>query len=373
MITFAILFEACENMKLKTINKYSVIGLMSGTSLDGIDVAFCDFEWGKKQWHFSIKVAETFNYSSKWKTKLSSAPSLSGEKLKQLHSEYGRFLGELINQFVKKNKIKKVDLISSHGHTIFHQPKNKFTFQLGDGNALHAVTGLPVAFDFRSLDVALGGEGAPLVPIGDQLLFADYDVCVNLGGIANLSLDVKGKRKAFDVCFCNMALNYLSGKQGKDFDENGNLSSQGSVNEKLLNALSKIYQESGNKKPSLAREGFENEFLPLLENDKIDLPDRLRTVCESIANEIAMAIPTAKKKPKLLTTGGGAHNDFLIGLLKQKLSKQVEVFIPNNTIIDFKEALVFAFLGVLRSRGEINVLKSVTGAKRDSCSGVLVR
>ncbi len=371
MITFAILFEACENMKLKTINKYNVIGLMSGTSLDGVDVAFCHFEFKKKQWHFSIEAASTFRYSSDWKNKLSSAQLLSGEKLIQLHSAYGRFLGELCNQFIKKNKVKNIDLISSHGHTIFHQPKEKFTFQLGDGNALHAVTGLPTAFDFRSLDVAHGGEGAPLVPIGDQFLFSEYDVCLNLGGIANLSLEVKGKRKAFDVCFCNMALNYLSGKLGKDFDENGKLSSQGSVNEKLLSDLNRIYSSSRNKRPSLAREGFEKEFLPLIKNDEIDLPDRLRTVCESIVNEIALAMPS-KKKLKLLVTGGGAHNNFLIRLLRQELSGQVELVIFDKTIIDFKEALVFAFLGVLRLKGEISVLKSVTGAKRDSCSGVLV-
>lgn len=346
--------------------------MMSGTSLDGVDVAFCHFELKKKQWHFSIDVAQTFPYSTEWKNKLSSSQLLSGEKLIQLHSEYGRFLGELCIRFVRKYKIKKVDLIASHGHTVFHQPQNKFTFQLGDGNALHAITDLPVAYDFRNLDIGLGGEGAPLVPIGDQLLFSEYDVCLNLGGIANLSMEVNGKRKAFDICFCNMALNFLSAKAGKDFDENGKLSSQGKVNEKLLNKLGKIYSAVRNKRPSLARESFEKEIRPLIEPDDADLYDRLRTVCESIAAEIARAIPRPKKKLKLLATGGGAHNDFLIELLRLKLASRVEIIVPRKTTVDFKEALVFAFLGVLRLRGEINVFKNVTSAKRDSCSGILV-
>jgi anhydro-N-acetylmuramic acid kinase len=271
-----------------------------------------------------------------------------------------------------ERKLKKIDLISSHGHTIFHQPQNKFTFQLGDGNALHASTNLPVAFDFRSLDVTLGGQGAPLVPIGDQLLFHNYDACLNLGGIANVSMQVKKQRIAYDICYCNMALNLLSSKTGKEFDENGKLASLGTLNKKLLSDLTKVYSAIRSKRPSLAREGFEREILSLIENDSVSLSDRLRTVCESVANEIALAIPVSKKKLKLLATGGGAHNHFLIKLIQEKLSAKAEVVVPNKTIVDFKEALIFAFLGVLKLRGEINVLKSVTGASRDSSSGILV-
>jgi anhydro-N-acetylmuramic acid kinase len=290
----------------------------------------------------------------------------------QLHSEYGDYLGRLCNQFIKKNAAKEIDLIASHGHTIFHQPENKFTFQLGDGNAIHAATGLPVAFDFRSLDVMLGGEGAPLVPMGDRLLLSEYDVCLNLGGIANLSIEVNQVRKAFDVCFCNMALNYLSYKVNKDFDENGSMASLGVVNQKLLSDLDKIYAGSRKKKPSLAREGFEKNIQKLLDDESISVNDKLRTVCESVVNEIALSVPRSKKKLKLLATGGGARNTFLIQLLQQKFPKEVEVVVPDKTTIDFKEALVFALLGVLLLRKETNVLKSVTGASRDSCSGVLV-
>jgi anhydro-N-acetylmuramic acid kinase len=345
---------------------------MSGTSLDGVDIALCNFELNGNRWHFSIKEAKTIKYSAGWKKKLSTAQSLSSQKLLQLHSQYGTYLGELCNRFITERKVKKVDLISSHGHTIFHQPSNKFTFQLGNGNALYAATHLPIAFDFRSLDVTLGGQGAPLVPIGDELLFSNYDACLNLGGIANVSMQVNKKRIAYDICYCNMALNLLASKTGKPFDENGRLALQGVVNKKLLSDLSKVYSANRAKRQSLAREGFESKILALIENDSVSLNDRLRTVCESVANEIVEAVPTSKKKLKLLVTGGGAHNRFLINLIQEKLSK-VEVVVPSKTIVDFKEALIFAFLGVLKFRGEINVLKSVTGASRDSSSGILVK
>ena len=351
---------------------FSAIGIMSGTSLDGVDFAYSKFILKKKHWQFSIQTSQTFSYPKEWRSKLSSAHLLSGEDLLVLNSQYGKFLGQQCNQFIKQKKIKKIDLIASHGHTIFHQPRKKFTFQLGDGNAMHAAIGLPIAFDFRSLDVALGGEGAPLVPIGDKHLFSDFDICLNLGGIANLSMEVNGKRKAFDICFCNMILNYLSAKAGKDFDKNGMLASKGSINQKLLNSLEKIYHSNGKKKPSLGREGFEKEFQSLFDNKSIPLNDRLRTACESIASEIASSIPTSNKKMKLLTTGGGALNSFLIELIGSKLPAKTKVIIPSKTIINFKEALVFAFLGVLRLQGENNVLKSVTGASYNSCSGVLI-
>ncbi len=345
---------------------------MSGTSLDGVDFAYCKFTLKKGNWEFSIESAQTFPYPKEWRNKLANAHLLSGEALLELNSKYGKYIGQLCNQFIKQKKIKEIDLIASHGHTIFHQPKNKFTFQLGDGNAMHAKIGFPIVFDFRSLDLALGGEGAPLVPIGDKYLFSDFDICLNLGGIANLSMDVNGKRKAFDICFCNMLLNYLSMKAGKDFDKNGIMARKGTVNKLLLNSLQKIYNRNQKKKPSLSREGFETEFQTLLDNESISLNDRMRTACESIADEIAYSIPDSKKKMKLLATGGGSSNEFLIQLIENKLSSITKVIIPSRTIINFKEAMVFAFLGVLRLRGENNVLKSVTGSTHNSCSGVLI-
>ncbi|MBS1680251.1 MAG: anhydro-N-acetylmuramic acid kinase [Bacteroidetes bacterium] len=357
-------------MQEKPVSKYRVIGLMSGTSLDGVDIAVGTFHYKKMKWSFSVEAAKTFAYTQMWQEKLKTAHLLPGEQLLKLHVEYGEFLGQLCNQFIKKNRVNKIDLVASHGHTIFHQPKNGFTFQLGDGFTLHSATGLPVACDFRSQDVALGGEGAPLVPIGDTLLFPNYNACLNLGGIANVSFQNKNKTIAFDICFCNLALNHLSAIANKKFDANGELAKSGTVDKSLLQSLQKIYSGYRTKRPSLAREDFEKEVLQLLNNESISVADRLRTVCEAIAEEIAFAVPI--KKNNVLLTGGGAHNRFLVQLLRLKLP-QSNLTVPDKIIVDFKEALVFAFLGVLRLRGEINVLKSVTGSKKDSCSGIFIR
>jgi anhydro-N-acetylmuramic acid kinase len=356
---------------MKEKNKYRVLGLMSGTSLDGLDIVYCKLIHKKKKWKFEIINGSTLSYSAVWKKKLSGAHTLKATDLLSLHSEYGIFLGQSSKDFIAKHKIRKIDFISSHGHTIFHQPERNFTFQLGEIGAIHNASQLPVVADFRSLDVTMGGEGAPLVPIGDRYLFHDFDVCLNLGGISNLSAEVKGLRKAFDVCFVNMGLNYLSQQAGKEFDRNGELAAAGKINSSLLQKLAKVYTPLSKKRPSLGREGFEKWIQPLLKDKKISLNDRLRTFNESIAREISNAVPKSDKKIKLLATGGGAFNTFLIQLLKEKLKGRVEVIIPEKKIIDFKEALVFALLGVLRVRNEINVLKSVTGAKGDSSSGVI--
>jgi len=357
---------------MKTQSKYNVIGLMSGTSLDGLDLVYCKLERTKKSWEFKMQSAKTLKYISDWKQKLSTAHTLSATELLSLHHEYGKFLGKAVIEFKQRNRIKNVDFIASHGHTIFHQPEKGFTFQLGCGQTLYSETKLPVVFDFRSLDVIRGGEGAPLVPIGDRHLFSQYDVCLNLGGIANLSMEQQGKRIAFDFCFANMGLNYLSAKAGKEFDKSGALASSGSIDTAMSNQLEYVYKPLRKKRPSLGREGFEKSIQSILDNENIPLQNRMRTFCESIALETANAIPTKKIKMKLLVTGGGALNDFLIRLIIEKLEQKVHVVVPDKEIIEFKEALVFALLGVLRVRGEINCLKSVTGASTDSSGGVMI-
>ncbi len=343
---------------------------MSGTSLDGLDIACVEFKTGKR-WSFRVVAAETKSYPDSWAHRLATAHTLSGESLMELHGAFGRYLGEQCEAFIRRGKLKRIDAIASHGHTIFHQPDKQFTFQLGDGSAIHALTGLPVVSDFRSLDVQLGGEGAPLVPIGDRLLFPSADVCLNLGGIANLSMEVKGERKAFDLCFCNMALNHLARETGASFDRHGNLASRGKVIPDLLVQLSVAYQLVRKKRRSLAREYFERAIQPLLDNRAVPLNDRLRTVCESVAREIALAIPASSANLKMLTTGGGAKNRFLIEVLEKNLTGKASVVLPPKEIIDFKEAIIFAFLGLLRLRKETNVLRSVTRAGRDSISGVV--
>lgn len=344
---------------------------MSGTSLDGLDIAYCHFRQSEKGWVYSIKKATTIKYSAAWIEKLSTAHELSGEQLLELDSAYGNFLGKACDTFRRKNKL-RVDFIASHGHTVFHQPQKRFTYQLGNGNALHAACEIPVVCDFRSLDVMLGGQGAPLVPAGDKHLFSAFDVCLNLGGIANLSMDVKGKRVAFDICFANMGLNYLMGKVGKEFDEDGGMSSDGVVQVPLLKALNKVYMSLHKRRPSLGREIFEQRIKPLLDMPGVRLKDKLRTFTASSVNEIALAILSTKEKPKVLCTGGGAFNSFFISQLLEVCGDEVTLIIPEDETIKFKEALIFAFLGVLKVRGDNNCLMTVTGASKDSSGGVMV-
>jgi anhydro-N-acetylmuramic acid kinase len=351
--------------------KYRVIGLMSGTSLDGLDVAYCTFRQTKNGWNYAIEKATTLKYQATWSERLSMAHTLSGSELLVLHAAYGQWLGKVTKDFITKHSL-KVDFIASHGHTIFHQPEKKITFQLGNGNHIHAICELPVVSDFRQLDVSLNGQGAPLVPIGDKLLFSEFDVCLNLGGIANLSTDLKKKRIAYDICFMNMGLNHLAGKAGKSFDEDGAMAEQGEVNKPLLQQLDKIYSKWRKDRPSLAREHFEKYLLPILDNGKISLNDRLRTVVESSAKEVALAIRGSAKNPKVLCTGGGALNPFFISSLLDACGDDAQLIVPDKSIVNFKEALVFAFLGTLRVRNEKNCLHTVTGALHSTSSGVMV-
>jgi anhydro-N-acetylmuramic acid kinase len=355
---------------MKSRDNYKVIGVMSGTSLDGIDLAYCHLT-KKKNWEFKIQAAVTIPYSAEWMERLTSAPQLGGANLLALDTSYGEYIGKCCEQFIRREKIKAVDFIASHGHTIFHQTERKLTFQLGRGNAIYATAGVPVVFDFRSLDVMLGGQGAPLVPVGDRQLFGQYDICLNLGGIANLSTEKNGKRIAYDICFANMGLNYLAAKTGKRFDDGGLLAAEGKVDARLLRDLSAAYHQRS-AKPALAREGFESGFQHLLDRESVAVSDRVRTFCESIAQEIRLAIPSKRQRQKILATGGGALNPELMKVLGQTLAPVADLVVPPRMIVEFKEALVFAFLGVLRTRGETNVLRSVTRATTDSCSGVIV-
>lgn len=343
---------------------------MSGTSLDGLDIAYCHFTNQKIRWKYSIKTATTIKYSKTWIKKLASAHKLLGEELLTLDMEYGAFLGEACKQFIEQHNI-KVDFIASHGHTIFHQPAKRITYQIGNGNAIHATCGIPVIYDFRNLDVQLGGEGAPLVPVGDKLLFSEYDVCLNLGGIANLSMENAG-RVAYDVCFMNMGLNYLAEKVGKPFDEGGRLASRGTVNNRMAAKLNKVYSAMRMKRPSLSREIFEKQIKPILESIEISIEDKLCTFTESSAREIAHAIVSGKKNVKVLCTGGGTFNAFFVSCLLEHCGDSAGLIIPEEEVVKYKEALVFSFLGVLRLQRQVNCLRSVTGASHDSCSGVII-
>ena len=351
-------------MKLHSGNRYQAVGAMSGTSLDGLDLAAAEFIYTDNGWRFSLIAAETLPYSTHWVNYLKTSPALPGEKLMELHCRYGRYTGRHIAEFIKKHRLTP-ELIASHGHTIFHQPQQGFNFQLGNGACIAAETGITTIADFRSGDVALGGQGAPLVPAGDRLLFGEYESCLNLGGFANISFEQNGERMAFDICPVNSILNHLALQLGFAYDSAGENGRTGKTDENLLEQLNTLpfYRQSSPK--SLGREWMNDYFLPRISESKIPVIDKLRTVYEHIALQIANATPS---KGKVLITGGGAFNTFLVDCLRKRLD--CEIALPSIEIIQFKEALVFAFLGLLRYLGEINCYASVTGASKDSSTGV---
>jgi anhydro-N-acetylmuramic acid kinase len=351
-------------------NNFKVIGMMSGTSLDGLDIACCEFGKKGRRWDFTIERAEVIRYPRTVTQKISTAPALSAMDFEELDTWYGRFLGKACMKFMRDYNLAP-DFIASHGHTIFHQPHRGFTTQIGNGNAIHAETGVPVICDFRSLDVLRGGQGAPLVPAGDRFLFNDYDICLNLGGIANLSAQLGGDRKAYDICFCNMALNFLMNSVEKEFDKGGEKSSLGRVDQSLLDDLRRVYRPWKKKRPSLGREIFDESVVPLLRKRRIPLNDKLATCTESAAIEIVEAAREMKGK-SMLCTGGGAFNSFFMSRLLHHAGDDISIIIPDENIVKFKEALVFAFLGVLRFRREVNCFSSVTGASADSSGGVMI-
>ena len=354
------------------MKSYRVIGLMSGTSLDGLDIAYCEFtkEELTNQWEFSIVHTACIEYEYEFKQQLKESITYHQNDLNQLDIDFGKWIGGHVKNFIDKHQL-EVDLISSHGHTIHHQPQLGITVQIGKGTEIARITGIKTVSDFRSLDVKLGGEGAPLVPIGDLLLFSEYEFCLNLGGISNISYDDHTNvRKAYDVSIANMLLNYLSQKAGKVYDDGGNLARSGRLDISLLNNLNALdfYQQEGPK--SLGYEWFVTAVKPLFEHSLLSIEDQLHTACEHIAYQLVKTIKHQDKQhSKVLVTGGGAFNTFLISLIQKGLGASVKVVIPEPSLISYKEALIFAFMGLLRTLHINNCLSSVTGARIDSCSG----
>lgn len=345
---------------------YNVIGVMSGTSLDGVDLAHIQFKIIDEKWSFEIYECDTVAYSKNWIEELKMAVDYTEAALIRLNLDYTSLLGSIISDFISKNKIQNLDAVCSHGHTILHQPQNGFTLQIGNLPEIAKLISQIVVCDFRVQDVQLGGQGAPLVPIGDRILFSEYNYCLNLGGFSNISFEDNGKRIAFDISPVNTVLNFYANKLGLDYDDKGIISHSGKINEDLLNELNGLdyYQKPFPK--SLGFEFVKEIILPLIEKYSISTHDKMRTFTEHITFQTAIVLN--HKKGKLLITGGGAYNDFLISRIQHHLP-EIKIIIPNKKILEYKEALIFALLGVLKLRDEINVLSSVTGASKDHSSG----
>lgn len=349
---------------------YNVIGVMSGTSLDGIDLAHIHFSIIDSKWDFTILETEMVSYGKSWVNKLKTAVDFSQEELRKLNEDYTVLLANVVKAFIEKHNLKNLDAVCSHGHTILHQPQNGVTLQIGNLPEVAKLVGQTVVCDFRVQDVQLGGQGAPLVPIGDRILFPDYDYCLNLGGFSNVSFEQNGNRIAFDISPVNTVLNFYANKLGLDYDDKGSISKSGKINSDLLAELNSLdyYQKPFPK--SLGFEFVKTIVLPLIEKHPISNQDKMRTFTEHMALQTALSLPT--KSGKLLATGGGAYNIFLMERIKFHLP-QMQIIIPDAKILEYKEALIFALLGVLKLRNEINVLSSVTGAKHNHSSGNILK
>ncbi len=340
---------------------------MSGTSLDGMDIAYCRFSGESNSWTCQIEVAETIPYNETWLTRLRELHKQPMFVLPKTDAYYGKYIGQCVNDFIKRHNL-TVDFIASHGHTIFHDPAGGYTTQIGSGAAVYAETGIPTVCDFRSVDVALGGQGAPLVPVGDELLFAEYDACLNLGGFANISYKESGKRVAFDIAPCNLVLNTVARQLDIPYDDGGLLAASGTVNAGLLEKLNTLpyYQLTGAR--SLGREWLEQQFWPVVSAFSLTINDLLATLAAHIAQQISKVINKHQLKT-ILITGGGAYNTHLIQSVEKIISQPLPI--PDAKLIEFKEALLFAFLGVLRVTGQFNALQSVTGARNSSIGGAV--
>jgi anhydro-N-acetylmuramic acid kinase len=356
---------------------YRAIGVMSGSSLDGLDIAFAEFQENAGKWSYEIMQADCYSYSPSWIEKLRTAISVNALDYQLLHVEYGHYVGQQINKFIDENNLHyQVALISSHGHTTFHVPSKKMTAQLGDGAAIAAETQLPVVTDLRALDLAFGGQGAPIVPVGEKWLLGNYDFFLNLGGIANISFKSE-PYIAFDICAANRVLNMLASNAGKEYDDRGQMAERGTINQELLNKLNELEYYKQPYPKSLANEFGTDVVYPMIRDSKCEIMDGLRTYVEHIVVQIKNAIIHATASgpsmdSSMLVTGGGAFNDFLIQRLRQELKQShVDLTIPEENLIKYKEAMIMAYIGVLRWRQEYNVLSTVTGAVRDSIGGAL--
>lgn len=346
---------------------YNVIGVMSGTSLDGVDLAYIKFN-NSGRWTFEIFQSETVSYSEEWLNKLKNAIHFSPSELEELNVAYTKLLASIISEFISKNQLAEIDAVCSHGHTILHQPQNGITLQIGNLPIIRDLVNQTIVCDFRVQDVQLGGQGAPLVPIGDKLLFSEYDYCLNLGGFSNVSFNENGNRIAFDISPVNTVLNSYANELGFPYDDAGNFAKSGNINQDLLQQLNDLEFYALPYPKSLGMELVNAKIFPLMNSNSIDVKDKLGTFVEHIAIQIANIC--SKPNAKLFITGGGAYNRFLIERLRNYLPS-TEVVIPDDKTIQFKEALIFGFLGVLRLRNEINVLSSVTGASKNHSSGVV--
>lgn len=359
-----------SDFEMKDPGNWLMAGLMSGSSLDGLDVALCAFEekFGDK-WEGQILEAATFTFPTDLRQNLKNSAAQSALELAQTEVDFVSFSADCVNKLIQKSG-QSFLAIASHGHTVFHQPSRGFTLQIGNGGLLAAKTGLPVISDFRTTDVGKGGQGAPLVPGAEHFLFSTFAACLNLGGIANISFPAKEGQPGIDLGPCNQLLNYVADFLGVSFDAEGKIAASGKPINELIDALNQIsyYQLPAPK--SLGNEDVREIWLPFLQPFLNHPADVLHSLCLHIGMQICRQIPQ-NLSGKILVTGGGVFHTFLLQQIENHLPEKMSLHIPSRQMIEFKEAFCFAFLGLKRWRNEVNCFASQTGASRDSCLGAV--
>ena len=343
---------------------YKVVGIMSGTSLDGLDFVLVEF-FKETKWCFKLISSSTYPYPQKIYEKLKDSSSLHLKEIISLDQFYTIYLSKQINRFLKKNNQHEIDFVSSHGHTVLHQPRLGITYQIGNLPSLAKLINKKVICDFRSKDVKMGGEGAPLVPVGEIKLFHQFDTFINLGGFANLTIKNEKKIIAYDICPVNIILNFIANKINKSKDKDGELASSGKLIPELEKKLNDIKFFKLKPPKSLGYEWVKDNILPILKSyEKHSINDVLNTYTIFIAKQISNEL---RGRKEVLITGGGVFNSFLVNQIKNQTSCMISI--PDEKIVNFKEAIIFAFLGLLRDQNQVNCYASVTGAKNNHSSG----
>ena len=346
------------------MREFKVIGIMSGTSLDGIDIVYVNFKLDIN-WKYELINSKTYKYEKRWSSLLQSISKEKINSIIKIDKDYTKLLSKHIINFINEFSIKDIDFVSSHGHTALHQPSKSLTYQIGNLPIIAKYINQKVVCDFRVQDVELGGQGAPLVPVGEEYLFSEYDTFINLGGFANVTRKIKNNLIAYDICPINIVFNHLSRKLKLKYDDRGYIASTGNLNEDLYSHLQRLNYFKQEPPKSLGVEWVNDQIHPILNKfQNIPLEDLMNTFSNHFAFQIVKNI---ENQDKVLITGGGAYNDFLIERIKNLTNSKITI--PDPKIIEYKEALIFSFLGLLRVLEINNCYSSVTGAKKDHCSG----
>ena len=386
-----------ENIKKITEkNKKLAIGLMSGTSLDGIDACIVEIKGNYIDTEINLVDFITLEYTKSEKERILKLCNINTSTIDEvcfMNTYLGNKMGQAAIEVCKKSKIdiKNIDFISSHGQTIFHMPNEHSTLQIGEIANIAAVTGCLTIGDFRPSDMAYGGQGAPLVPYIDYIMFSHKKkgrVLLNLGGIGNITVLKAGGREedvwGFDTGPANVLIDAIVKIITDDdmtYDDGGKMAMMGNIDELWLEDMIKNDEYLYRTPPkSTGREYYTMEFAKRLYDEgiikglsKLDILSTITAyTAKSIHNQLEKFVLNDCKIDELYVSGGGAHNEMIMNLLSQYIDADVRNVDKLNFSGDAKEAIAFAILGNEFLCGRTNNIPRATGADRKVIMGKLV-